>query len=211
MTKKKKLLPHSGKKKIHSAIGGKMTPDNSEVDIIKGNHAIEIRLELQARKIVLRCARKTEISKTAFAAERGMQGHTASGIDLKSGTPKIYHRQGFGQTAFSSMERVSLSTLRVSLKNKHVLRFNAYINGLRRPHLVTDGMRPRLFCGARIGPEASGRWRMMAYRQGRSTRGGIRRHREGCAARRTVLRLMAFASTRPGLSNMSASARRSYG
>lgn len=101
--------------KIRDTVGGKLTTNNSPADIVKGNHAIEVKTIQSSKKDRVEMRPDSRAKKEAFVKENGMKGHTVA-IDLRGGKQTIYYHEGFGAFRFGSMEKVSLTALKAKLK-----------------------------------------------------------------------------------------------
>lgn len=101
--------------KIAKAIGGKETSDNMPMDVMKGKHGVEVKTIQTSKKDRVEMRPDSRARKEAHAKQYGLKAHTVA-VDLRSGRPAIYYKQGIGAYRFGSMERVTLSQLKDKFK-----------------------------------------------------------------------------------------------
>jgi hypothetical protein len=111
LTKEKEKLASEWEEKIRKTIGGQHTADNAPADIVKGEHAVEVKTNQASKKDRIEMRPDSRERKEALAKEQNMKGHTI-GVDLRGGKPVIYYRSGFGAYRYGSMERVTLAQLK---------------------------------------------------------------------------------------------------
>jgi predicted N-acetyltransferase YhbS len=119
-TKNKHRLADSMQTKVALLIGGKETPDNAPFDVIKGNHAIEVKTVIGSRNDKITMHPESLSRKVEEAERNGYQTHTVV-IDVRAGRSAYYYKEGLGSFRFGdqgNMERVSVDELKARLSGR---------------------------------------------------------------------------------------------
>lgn len=115
-TKERQQIADEWQNRLAKTLGGHVTPNNAEVDIIRGKNGIELKTVQVSKKDRVEMRPDSRQRKEEWLKNSGMKGHTVA-IDLRSGKPEIYYREGFGAFRFGQMEKLpSFAALKTKLK-----------------------------------------------------------------------------------------------
>ena len=100
--------------KLAKEISGKNTDDNLAFDIIKGNHAIEVKTLIDNANKKITMHPRSRRRKLKEAKQQKLEAHTVV-IDVSSSDHKMYYKKSVGSFRISAMEQISVTQLKEKL------------------------------------------------------------------------------------------------
>ena len=97
---------------VAKLINGKNLDDNEPFDVIKGQHAVEVKTVLPGAKSVKVTMHPDSLErKTNFLHDKKMTGHTVV-IDARGDKPVYHYKVGVGSFRLSGMQTVKAAELK---------------------------------------------------------------------------------------------------
>jgi len=99
-------------KELVKLLGGKLSDNNANTDILVGKNAVEVKA-ITARKNdrVINMSPATKTAKLEYLQQNGLTGHTVV-LDLREGKKLIYYSEGIGSRSLGQMRVVTEAELK---------------------------------------------------------------------------------------------------
>lgn len=105
----KQAIAERNELRVAEAAKGDHLPDNEPFDVVKGDHAVEVKTIMKGADSVKVTMHKDSLArKVAQVAETGLRPHT---VVVDERTAKVYYKEGLGSFRLSTMQEVSWQDL----------------------------------------------------------------------------------------------------
>ena len=110
-TKERQLKAAQYEETVAKLIGGKNLEDHEPFDVIKGQHAVEVKTLVSGKNSKVTMHPESLTRKTNFLRKEKMTGHTVV-IDARGDKPVYHYKAGVGSFRLSSMQQVKAVELK---------------------------------------------------------------------------------------------------